>query len=149
LKVSEACLSRLIARKMMHLSRKSEDELRAEAMGEYDQLESIGVTGIDKLLVAFDVYNAARFPEVVKQLSSSFLTVGAEYVRLRENVKLEHSSSSHLYLREPTTFIESAWWRHARVKTEDWVQKVSQKSGRSLRSAGIHPSMARCIYMYV
>jgi hypothetical protein len=86
------------------LSRKSEDELRAEVMQEYGQLKDLGVTRIKKLLVAFDVYNVARLPEVVEQLSSGSLTVGGEYVRLGENVKLELSSSSHLYPREPYDF---------------------------------------------
>jgi hypothetical protein len=51
------------------LSRKSEDELRADVMREYAQLKGLGVTRIKKLLVAFDVYNASQFPKIVKQLS--------------------------------------------------------------------------------
>ena len=46
----------------------------------------------------------ARLPEIVEQLSSGSLTVGGEYVRLGENVKLELLSSSHLYPREPHDF---------------------------------------------
>jgi hypothetical protein len=86
------------------LSRRSEEELRAKVMQEYDQLKDLGVTKIDKLLVAFSVYNAARFPEIIEQLSSGSLTVSGERVRLGESVKLELLPHSHLYSQEPYDF---------------------------------------------
>jgi hypothetical protein len=86
------------------LSRKSEDQLKAEVMQEYGQLKDLGVTRIDKLLITFDVYNADRFLDFVKQLSSGAIIVRGERVRLGENVKIEILPRSHLYSREPYSF---------------------------------------------
>jgi hypothetical protein len=87
------------------LSRKSEDQLKAEVMQEHGQLKDLGVTRIDKLLITFDVYNADRFLDFVKQLSSGAIIVRGERVRLGENVKIEILPRSHLYSRrEPYSF---------------------------------------------
>jgi|GEM_PF-5429072 len=51
-----------------------------------------------------DVYNADRFLDFVKQLSSGAIIVRGERVRLGENAKIEILPHSHLYSREPYSF---------------------------------------------
>jgi hypothetical protein len=81
------------------LSKENEDQLRARVMQEYLQLRDIGVTRIDKLLVAFDVYDANRFLDFVEQLSSGIVTICGECIRLGENMKIE-MLIIHTYISE-------------------------------------------------
>lgn len=49
---------------------KDEKFLGTQIIQEYDQLEKLRVTGLEKLLVTYDVLEANHFPEIVESLLS-------------------------------------------------------------------------------
>jgi hypothetical protein len=86
------------------LSRRNEDDLRKEIIAKYEQLKNLGITKIDKLLITFDVREAAYFPEFVKEIRSGSITIRGERIKLGENITPKLESFSHIYPSEPYDF---------------------------------------------
>lgn len=108
---------------------KDEGNLREKIMREYNQLKNLGVTKVDELLIAFDIYKAAYFPEFVKHLSSGSITIGGELIKLGENIKIELEPYSHLYSQEPYDFprISLVALRTNRILDSESIYKIVEE----------------------
>lgn len=78
------------------LSMKDEELLRDQITKEYEQLERLGVTRLEKLLITYDIREATDFLQVVQNILSGSITLRGQVITLGENVRGSIEEYSHL-----------------------------------------------------
>jgi hypothetical protein len=86
------------------LTSRNKDEVRKMVEQEYEQLRNLEVTEMSDLLITFDVYDATCFPDFVSQLSSGFVVIRGEPIKLGENVTISLENYSYTYIQEPYNY---------------------------------------------
>jgi len=86
------------------LSMKDEELLKNQIMKEYDQLEKLGVTKLEKLLITYDIHKATDFPKVIQDILSGSINLHGQVITLGEKVQGRIEKDSYLLSQEPYNF---------------------------------------------
>ena len=88
------------------LSMKDREEIERKVRQEYAQLEKLGVTGLEQLLITHEVFEATRFLEIINYLRLGRVSIRGQLIELGENLKCSIETYSHPPLRseEPYDF---------------------------------------------
>ena len=85
------------------------------------------MTEIHDLLTTFDVYDATYFPDFIRQLSSGYVAIHGELIKLGEGVTISLENHSHTYPQEPYNYPRINLRATATKRLDERKHQVSAK----------------------
>jgi len=116
------------------LSAKDVNSIRDVVQQEYNQLEKLGVTRLEGLLLTFDVKEAREFLEVVKNILSGSIVIRGQLIKLGEKIQAKTYTHSYLISQEPYDFPRIGFTAEPKISKVD--SKDLSKVEEELKALG-------------